>query len=146
MKKPLVVITLLLLAVVLSAGCIQEPESPEAPPAPTFESVDVYISMLNEMYSLGLTEEEIQKYADELDNGYLKDAKRSEGGIWVDDVIEFQNEVTRVMNLDPAIHDDIINRLENPDTYEDKPTDTTPAPESPKPTEPGVPVPPTTIV
>ena len=143
MKKPLVVITLLLLAVVLSAGCIQEPG---APPAPAFESVDVYISMLNEMYNLGLTEEEIQSYADELDNGYLKDAKRSEGGIWIDDVIEFQNEVTQVMNLDQTIHDDIINRLENPDAYEDKPTYITPAPKSPKPTEPGVPVPPTTIV
>jgi len=143
MKKPIITLTILLLAVVLSAGCIQEPDNPDSPPAPAFKSVDVYLSMLNEMYSLDLTEEEIQNYADELDSGYLKNAKRTEGGIWIDDIIEFQNEVTQVMNLNPEIHNDIINRLENPDAYEDKPTDITPAPESPKPTEPGVPVLPT---
>ena len=143
MKKPIITLILLLLAVVLSAGCIQEPDNPDAPPAPAFKSVDVYLSMLNEMYSLDLTEEEIQNYADELDSGYLKNAKRTEGGIWIDDIIEFQNEVTQVMNLNPEIHNDIINRLENPEAYEDKPTDITPAPESPKPTEPGVPVLPT---
>ena len=143
MKKPIITLILLLLAVVLSAGCIQEPDNPDAPPAPTFSSVEHYLSLLDEKYSLGLTEEEIQKYADELDSGYLKDAVRTEGGVWVDDLVEFQNEVTQVMNLNPEIHNDIINRLENPDAYEDKPTDITPAPESPKPTEPGVPVLPT---
>ena len=106
MKKPIITLILLLLAVVLSAGCIQEPKTPDAPPAPTFSSVEHYLSLLDEKYSLGLTEEDIQKYADELDSGYLKDAVRTDGGIWVDDLVEFQNEVTRVINLDPASHND----------------------------------------
>ena len=75
MKKSLIILILLLLAVVLSAGCIQEPETPEthlppvipdtpdAPPAPTFSSVEHYLSLLDEKYSLGLTEEEIQEMA-----------------------------------------------------------------------------------
>ena len=69
MKKPIITLILLLLAVVLSAGCIQEPDNPDAPPAPTFSSVEHYLSLLDEKYSLGLTEEEIQKYADELPRG-----------------------------------------------------------------------------
>ena len=148
MKKKLTIIILLLLAVVLSAGCIQEPETPEthmppvipdtpdAPPAPTFSSVEHYLSLLDEKYSLGLTEEEIQKYADELDSGYLKDAVRTEGGIWVDDLVEFQNEVTRVINLDPAIHNDIISQMTKPDvvipdTSEDEQTEIKPKPNQP---------------
>ena len=148
MKKTLTIIILLLLAVVLSAGCIQEPETPEthlppvipdtpdAPPAPTFSSVEHYLSLLDEKYSLGLTEEEIQKYADELDSGYLKDAVRTEGGIWVDDLVEFQNEVTRVINLDPAIHNDIISQMTKPDvvipdTSEDEQTEIKPKPNQP---------------
>ena len=148
MKKTLTIIILLLLAVVLSAGCIQEPETPnthlppvipdtpDAPPAPTFSSVEHYLSLLDEKYSLGLTEEEIQKYADELDSGYLKDAVRTEGGIWVDDLVEFQNEVTRVINLDPAIHNDIISQMTKPDvvipdTSEDEQTEIKPKPNQP---------------
>ena len=148
MKKKLTIIILLLLAVVLSAGCIQEPETPEthlppvipdtpdAPPAPTFSSVEHYLSLLDEKYSLGLTEEDIQKYADELDSGYLKDAVRTEGGIWVDDLVEFQNEVTRVINLDPAIHNDIISQMTKPDvvipdTSEDEQTEIKPKPNQP---------------
>ena len=148
MKKTLTIIILLLLAVVLSAGCIQEPETPnthlppvipdtpDAPPAPTFSSVEHYLSLLDEKYSLGLTEEEIQKYADELDSGYLKDAVRTEGGVWVDDLVEFQNEVTRVINLDPAIHNDIISQLTKPDvvipdTSEDEQTEIKPKPNQP---------------
>ena len=148
MKKSRIILILLLLAVVLSAGCIQEPETPEthlppvipdtpdAPPAPTFSSVEHYLSLLDEKYSLGLTEEEIQKYADELDSGYLKDAKRTEGGIWVDDLVEFQNEVTRVINLDPAIHNDIISQMTKPDvvipdTSEDEQTEIKPKPNQP---------------
>ncbi len=148
MKKTLTIIILLLLAVILSAGCIQEPETPEthlppvipdtpdAPPAPTFSSVEHYLSLLDEKYSLGLTEEEIQKYADELDSGYLKDAKRTEGGIWVDNLVEFQNEVTRVINLDPAIHNDIISQMTKPDvvipdTSEDEQTEIKPKPNQP---------------
>lgn len=148
MKKTLTIIILLLLAVILSAGCIQEPETPEthlppvipdtpdAPPAPTFSSVEHYLSLLDEKYSLGLTEEEIQKYADELDSGYLKDAVRTEGGIWVDDLVEFQNEVTRVINLDPAIHNDIISQMTKPDvvipdTSEDEQTEIKPKPNQP---------------
>ena len=148
MKKTLTIIILLLLAVVLSAGCIQEPETPEthlppvipdtpdAPPAPTFSSVEHYLSLLDEKYSLGLTEEEIQKYADELDSGYLKDAVRTEGGVWVDDLVEFQNEVTRVINLDPAIHNDIISQMTKPDvvipdTSEDEQTEIKPKPNQP---------------
>ena len=148
MKKKLTIIILLLLAVVLSAGCIQEPETPEthlppvipdtpdAPPAPTFSSVEHYLSLLDEKYSLGLTEEEIQKYADELDSGYLKDAVRTEGGVWVDDLVEFQNEVTRVINLDPAIHNDIISQMTKPDvvipdTSEDEQTEIKPKPNQP---------------
>ena len=126
MKKLFVILALLLLAVVLSAGCIQEPESPpphqppvlpetpDAPPPPTFKSVDEYLSLLNEYYSLGLTEAEIQNYAEELDTGYLKDARRGEGGIWVDDVVGFQTEVTRMLNLDPEIHDELVSQLQNP--------------------------------
>ena len=148
MKKTLTIIILLLLAVVLSAGCIQEPEPPEthlppvipdtpdAPPAPTFSSVEHYLSLLDEKYSLSLTEEDIQKYADELDSGYLKDAKRTEGGIWVDNLVEFQNEVTRVINLDPAIHNDIISQMTKPDvvipdTSEDEQTEIKPKPNQP---------------
>ena len=148
MKKTLTIIILLLLAVVLSAGCIQEPETPEthlppvipdtpdAPPAPTFSSVEHYLSLLDEKYSLGLTEEDIQKYADELDSGYLKDAVRTEGGVWVDDLVEFQNEVTRVINLDPAIHNDIISQMTKPDvvipdTSEDEQTEIKPKPNQP---------------
>ena len=148
MKKKLTIIILLLLAVVLSAGCILEPETPEthlppvipdtpdAPPAPTFSSVEHYLSLLDEKYSLGLTKEEIQKYADELDSGYLKDAVRTEGGIWVDDLVEFQNEVTRVINLDPAIHNDIISQMTKPDvvipdTSEDEQTEIKPKPNQP---------------
>ena len=148
MKKSRIILILLLLAVVLSAGCIQEPETPnthlppvipdtpDAPPAPTFSSVEHYLSLLDEKYSLGLTEEEIQKYADELDSGYLKDAKRTEGGIWVDDLVEFQNEVTRVINLDPAIHNDIISQMTKPDvvipdTSEDEQTEIKPKPNQP---------------
>ena len=148
MKKTLTIIILLLLAVVLSAGCIQEPETPnthlppvipdtpDAPPAPTFSSVEHYLLLLDEKYSLGLTEEEIQKYADELDSGYLKDAVRTEGGIWVDDLVEFQNEVTRVINLDPAIHNDIISQMTKPDvvipdTSEDEQTEIQPKPNKP---------------
>ena len=148
MKKTLTIIILLLLAVILSAGCIQEPETPEthlppvipdtpdAPPAPTFSSVEHYLSLLDEKYSLGLTEEEIQKYADELDSGYLKDAVRTEGGVWVDDLVEFQNEVTRVINLDPAIHNDIISQMTKPDvvipdTSEDEQTEIKPKPNQP---------------
>ena len=148
MKKTLTIIILLLLAVVLSAGCIQEPETPDthlppvipdtpdAPPAPTFSSVEHYLSLLDEKYSLGLTEEEIQKYADELDSGYLKDAVRTEGGVWVDDLVEFQNEVTRVINLDPAIHNDIISQMTKPDvvipdTSEDEQTEIKPKPNQP---------------
>lgn len=148
MKKTLTIIILLLLAVVLSAGCIQEPETPEthlppvipdtpdAPPAPTFSSVEHYLSLLDEKYSLSLTEEDIQKYADELDSGYLKDAKRTEGGIWVDNLVEFQNEVTRVINLDPAIHNDIISQMTKPDvvipdTSEDEQTEIKPKPNQP---------------
>ena len=140
MKKSRIILILLLLAVVLSAGCIQEPETPnthlppvipdtpDAPPAPTFSSVEHYLLLLDEKYSLGLTEEEIQKYADELDSGYLKDAVRTEGGVWVDDLVEFQNEVTRVINLDPAIHNDIISQMTKPDvvipdTSEDEQTE-----------------------
>lgn len=148
MKKSRIILILLLLAVVLSAGCIQEPETPEthlppvipdtpdAPPAPTFSSVEHYLSLLDEKYSLGLTEEEIQKYADELDSGYLKDAVRTEGGVWVDDLVEFQNEVTRVINLDPAIHNDIISQMTKPDvvipdTSEDEQTEIKPKPNQP---------------
>ena len=148
MKKSRIILILLLLAVVLSAGCIQEPETPnthlppvipdtpDAPPAPTFSSVEHYLSLLDEKYSLGLTEEEIQKYADELDSGYLKDAVRTEGGIWVDDLVEFQNEVTRVINLDPAIHNDIISQMTKPDvvipdTSEDEQTEIKPKPNQP---------------
>ena len=148
MKKSRIILILLLLAVVLSAGCIQEPENPEthlppvipdtpdAPPAPTFSSVEHYLSLLDEKYSLGLTEEEIQKYADELDSGYLKDAVRTEGGVWVDDLVEFQNEVTRVINLDPAIHNDIISQMTKPDvvipdTSEDEQTEIKPKPNHP---------------
>ena len=148
MKKTLTIIILLLLAVILSAGCIQEPETPEthlppvipdtpdAPPAPTFSSVEHYLSLLDEKYSLGLTEEDIQKYADELDSGYLKDAKRTEGGIWVDNLVEFQDEVTRVINLDPAIHNDIISQMTKPDvvipdTSEDEQTEIKPKPNQP---------------
>ena len=148
MKKKLTIIILLLLAVILSAGCIQEPETPEthlppvipdtpdAPPAPTFSSVEHYLSLLDEKYSLSLTEEDIQKYADELDSGYLKDAKRTEGGIWVDNLVEFQNEVTRVINLDPAIHNDIISQMTKPDvvipdTSEDEQTEIKPKPNQP---------------
>ena len=148
MKKTLTIIILLLLAVILSAGCIQEPETPEthlppvipdtpdAPPAPTFSSVEHYLSLLDEKYSLSLTEEDIQKYADELDSGYLKDAKRTEGGIWVDNLVEFQNEVTRVINLDPAIHNDIISQMTKPDvvipdTSEDEQTEIKPKPNQP---------------
>lgn len=148
MKKSRIILILLLLAVVLSAGCIQEPETPnthlppvipdtpDAPPAPTFSSVEHYLSLLDEKYSLGLTEEDIQKYADELDSGYLKDAKRTEGGIWVDDLVEFQNEVTRVINLDPAIHNDIISQMTKPDvvipdTSEDEQTEIKPKPNQP---------------
>ncbi|HJJ67365.1 MAG TPA: hypothetical protein O0W84_06580 [Methanocorpusculum sp.] len=148
MKKPIITLILLLLAVVLSAGCIQEPETPEthlppvipdtpdAPPAPTFSSVEHYLSLLDEKYSLGLTEEDIQKYADELDSGYLKDAVRTDGGIWVDDLVEFQNEVTRVINLDPAIHNDIISQMTKPDvvipdTSEDEQTEIKPKPNQP---------------
>ena len=148
MKKSRIILILLLLAVVLSAGCIQEPETPEthlpsvipdtpdAPPAPTFSSVEHYLSLLDEKYSLGLTEEDIQKYADELDSGYLKDAVRTEGGIWVDDLVEFQNEVTRVINLDPAIHNDIISQMTKPDvvipdTSEDEQTEIKPKPNQP---------------
>ena len=148
MKKTLTIIILLLLAVILSAGCIQEPETPEthlppvipdtpdAPPAPTFSSVEHYLSLLDEKYSLSLTEEDIQKYADELDSGYLKDAKRTEGGIWVDNLVEFQNEVTRVINLDPAIHNDIISQMTKPDVVipdisEDEQTEIKPKPNQP---------------
>ena len=148
MKKSRIILILLLLAVVLSAGCIQEPETPnthlppvipdtpDAPPAPTFSSVEHYLSLLDEKYSLGLTEEEIQKYADELDSGYLKDAVRTEGGVWVDDLVEFQNEVTRVINLDPAIHNDIISQMTKPDvvipdTSEDEQTEIKPKPKQP---------------
>ena len=148
MKKSRIILILLLLAVVLSAGCILEPETPEthlppvipdtpdAPPAPTFSSVEHYLSLLDEKYSLGLTEEEIQKYADELDSGYLKDAVRTEGGVWVDDLVEFQNEVTRVINLDPAIHNDIISQMTKPDvvipdTSEDEQTEIKPKPNQP---------------
>ena len=148
MKKPIITLILLLLAVVLSAGCIQEPETPnthlppvipdtpDAPPAPTFSSVEHYLSLLDEKYSLGLTEEDIQKYADELDSGYLKDAVRTEGGVWVDDLVEFQNEVTRVINLDPAIHNDIISQMTKPDvvipdTSEDEQTEIKPKPNQP---------------
>ena len=148
MKKSRIILILLLLAVVLSAGCIQEPETPnthmppvipdtpDAPPAPTFSSVEHYLSLLDEKYSLGLTKEEIQKYADELDSGYLKDAVRTEGGIWVDDLVEFQNEVTRVINLDPAIHNDIISQMTKPDvvipdTSEDEQTEIKPKPNQP---------------
>ena len=148
MKKSRIILILLLLAVVLSAGCIQEPETPEthlppvipdtpdAPPAPTFSSVEHYLSLLDEKYSLGLTKEEIQKYADELDSGYLKDAVRTEGGVWVDDLVEFQNEVTRVINLDPAIHNDIISQMTKPDvvipdTSEDEQTEIKPKPNQP---------------
>ena len=148
MKKSRIILILLLLAVVLSAGCIQEPETPnthlppvipdtpDAPPAPTFSSVEHYLSLLDEKYSLGLTEEEIQKYADELDSGYLKDAVRTEGGVWVDDLVEFQNEVTRVINLDPAIHNDIISQMTKPDvvipdTSEDEQTEIKPKPNQP---------------
>ena len=158
MKKKLTIIILLLLAVVLSAGCIQEPETPnthlppvipdtpDAPPAPTFSSVEHYLSLLDEKYSLGLTEEEIQKYADELDSGYLKDAVRTEGGVWVDDLVEFQNEVTRVINLDPAIHNDIISQMTKPDvvipdTSEDEQTEI-----KPKPNQPSTPMLPHTII
>ena len=148
MKKSRIILILLLLAVVLSAGCILEPETPEthlppvipdtpdAPPAPTFSSVEHYLSLLDEKYSLGLTEEDIQKYADELDSGYLKDAVRTEGGVWVDDLVEFQNEVTRVINLDPAIHNDIISQMTKPDvvipdTSEDEQTEIKPKPNQP---------------
>ena len=148
MKKSRIILILLLLAVVLSAGCIQEPETPnthlppvipdtpDAPPAPTFSSVEHYLSLLDEKYSLGLTEEDIQKYADELDSGYLKDAVRTEGGVWVDDLVEFQNEVTRVINLDPAIHNDIISQMTKPDvvipdTSEDEQTEIKPKPNQP---------------
>ena len=148
MKKSRIILILLLLAVVLSAGCIQEPETPnthlppvipdtpDAPPAPTFSSVEHYLSLLDEKYSLGLTKEEIQKYADELDSGYLKDAVRTEGGVWVDDLVEFQNEVTRVINLDPAIHNDIISQMTKPDvvipdTSEDEQTEIKPKPNQP---------------
>ena len=104
MKKQFVILVFLLLTVIFAAGCIQEPETPpphqppvipetpDAPPPPTFKSVDEYLSLLNEYYSLGLTEEEILQYADELDTGYLKDARHGDGGIWVDDVVGFQTE------------------------------------------------------
>ena len=126
MKKQFVILVFLLLTVIFAAGCIQEPETPpphqppvipetpDAPPPPTFKSVDEYLSLLNEYYSLGLTEEEILQYADELDTGYLKDARRGDGGIWVDDVVGFQTEVTRMLNLDPEIHDELVSQLQNP--------------------------------
>ena len=74
MKKPLVILILMLLAVVLSAGCIQEPENPKPqlypmPPVPddyidyphagSIDNEETYFTGLNEHYNLGLTDEEI---------------------------------------------------------------------------------------
>ncbi|HJJ74973.1 MAG TPA: hypothetical protein O0W86_04245, partial [Methanocorpusculum sp.] len=50
--------------------------------------------------------------------------------------VEFQNEVTRVINLDPAIHNDIISQMTKPDvvipdTSEDEQTEIKPKPNQP---------------
>ena len=140
MKKPIITLILLLLAVVLSAGCIQNPDYPPSPqlpqtPPPVDEdslyyfdleqldpdapptyykiipSVEEFLSDLNVNYNLGLTEEEISSYAEELDTVYLKDAKRSETEVRIDDIVAFQAEVSRMMNINQELHETIVEDL-----------------------------------
>ena len=138
MKKPLVILILMLLAVVLSAGCIQEPENPKPqlypmPPVPddyidyphagSIDNEETYFTGLNEHYNLGLTDEEIQKYAKELRNGYLKDAKRDEYYVHINDLVEFQTVVTQMINLDPAIHEEIVQQILTPPEFPEQPVE-----------------------
>jgi len=137
MKKPIITLILLLLAVVLSAGCIQNPDYPPSPqlpqtPPPVDEdslhyfpfdpdapptyykiipSVEEFLSDLNEDYNLGITEEEISSYAEELDTVYLKDAKRSETEVRIDDIVAFMAEVSRILNIDDELHETIVEDL-----------------------------------
>ena len=138
MKMPLVILILMLLAVVLSAGCIQEPEIPEPqlypmppvsddyeyyPHAGSIDSEEAYFTGLNEHYNLGLTEEEIQKYAKELRNGYLKDAVRDGYHVHINDLVEFHTVVAEMINLDPAIYEEIILQIISPPENDRSPTE-----------------------
>ena len=121
MKKLFVILAFLLLAVVLSAGCVQEypkyplPELPdgyELKPHPgSINSEEAYFTGLNEHYNLGLTEEEIRDYADELKNGYLKDAVRDENQVHIDDLVEFHAVVGYMINLDQKIYEGIVYQI-----------------------------------
>jgi len=152
MRKLFVVLIMLILAVVLSAGCVQNPDSgnqpqtpippmtpppidedslyyfdleqidPDAPPTyyKIISSVETFLSDLNVNYNLGLTEEEISFYAEELDTVYLKDAKRSDTEVRIDDIVAFQTEVSRMLNIDQELHETIVEDLiAPPDHFEE---------------------------
>ena len=128
MRKLFVVLIMLILAVVLSAGCVQNPDTPLLPLTPTpvpddyeyyphagsIDSEEAYFTGLNEHYNLGLTEDEIQKYANELRNGYLKDAVRDEYNVHINDLVEFHGVVAEMINLDPAIYEEIVTEILSP--------------------------------
>lgn len=121
MKKLFVILLLLLLAVVISAGCVQDYPKYPLPPLPdgyeltphsgAIKSEEAYFTGLNEHYNLGLTEKEIKNYADELKNGYLKDAERGENRVDVDDLVEFHAVVGSMINLDQRIYEGIIYQI-----------------------------------
>ena len=152
MRKLFVVLIMLILAVVLSAGCVQNPDSgnqpqtpippmtpppidedslyyfdleqidPDAPPTyyKIISSVETFLSDLNVNYNLGLTEEEISFYAEELDTVYLKDAKRSDTEVRIDDIVAFQTEVSRMLNINQELHETIVEDLiAPPDHFEE---------------------------
>ena len=152
MRKLFVVLIMLILAVVLSAGCVQNPDSgnqpqtpippmtpppidedslyyfdleqidPDAPPTyyKIISSVETFLSDLNVNYNLGLTEEEISFYAEELDTVYLKDAKRSDTEVRIDDIVAFQTEVSRMLIIDQELHETIVEDLiAPPDHFEE---------------------------
>ena len=136
MKKLLVVQILFLIVITLSSGCIHNQETPElpytengsciietpeipgVPPIPidrhsfTLPSIHEYLELLNERYNLALTGKEISAYVKELENTeYVLDAELVNDGIRIKNFVGFQIEVTRVMNLDQAIHDELIEMI-----------------------------------
>lgn len=132
MKKLFVILTLLLLAFVLSAGCVQEPagcvqEPEENPPTIPLEPgvvvVEGDVRDINRMYSLGLTTEEMLEIADGIKTGYLKDAERRDGlnehfeYIYVEDRYGYHAELARVLGLSQESFERYIWMLEHPIVY-----------------------------
>ena len=125
MKKLFVILTLLLLAFVLSAGCVQEPEEnpPRIPLEPGVVVVEVDVGDINRMYSLGLTTEEMLEIADGIKTGYLKDAERRDGlnehfeYIYVEDRYGYHAELARVLGLSQESFERYMWMLEHPIVY-----------------------------